>query len=389
MSEPSCAAGQARARTRAITDRAGLEQLAPEWSGLAAADGNVFCTPEWLGSWMRHYGDVCRPHVIVASGDDGGCEGLLPLVASGEGTRTRLGFPGAALADRFHPLAHPGRRRAVARRAAELLTQDAGDWGILTLDSVAEHEPWVAELVGLARGRLRHVETGREMNPCLVPSGLTWEELLATRSASLRRELGRDLRALRRGHEVVFRRTEWAEDLDRDVDSFLRLLHRRWEARGGAPVLAGSRSRAFFRDFAATALERGWLRLWLLCIDRRPVAAQCSWHCNGRHATYLPAFDPAFSKHSVGLLLLAHALRAAIEEGAEEIDLGKGGQPYKWRFASAGRPVKSVVIAHSLAVPAVAVLGRAHLRNGARRLPPGVRRRLRQKRDPLLTHGVL
>lgn len=49
---------------------------------------------------------------------------------------------------------------------------------------------------------------------------------------------------------------------------------------------------------------------------------------------WFPAYDPVFARHSSGLLLLVEMARTAAALGFAAIDLGKGPEPYKRRFAS-------------------------------------------------------
>ena len=108
-----------------------------------------------------------------------------------------------------------------------------------------------------------------------------------------------------------------------------------------------------------------------------PVAAWYGWRLGERYSYYLAGFEPRWSDASVGLLLLAHTVREAIEEGAVEYDLLLGEEAYKQRFATASRPIETVILTRAfhpmrLVARAEATLWRAH-----RRLPPRIRERSR------------
>ena len=66
-------------------------------------------------------------------------------------------------------------------------------------------------------------------------------------------------------------------------------------------------------------------------------------HFGMRSATVLnywfPAYEPAFSQHSPGLLLLEYLAEYAASRGIRRIDLGKGSELYKTRFMSGEIPV--------------------------------------------------
>ena len=87
------------------------------------------------------------------------------------------------------------------------------------------------------------------------------------------------------------------------MGTLLRLHAARWEDASAAfePELE-----AFHREFAAVALERGWLRLWICEVDGSPVAAWYGLRYAGCECFYQSGRDPAWDEHSVGFVLLAH-----------------------------------------------------------------------------------
>ena len=149
---------------------------------------------------------------------------------------------------------------------------------------------------------------------------------------------------------------------------FFALHAARWdELRGRLDDPRARRCRRSTRDFAAAALERGWLRLSFLEVEGTAVAALYGWRIGGRYAYFQAGFDTAWADASVGLVLMAHTVREAIEEGADEYDLLLGDEDYKARFATDERRVESLVVAGALRPDASAGPAR-------RRRPPGHRR---------------
>ena len=61
--------------------------------------------------------------------------------------------------------------------------------------------------------------------------------------------------------------------------------------------------------------------------------------------TIQAGFEPAWSRYSVGFLLLAETVREAIAEGAVEYDLLVGDEAFKARFATGERLGSTVLLA--------------------------------------------
>ena len=145
-----------------------------------------------------------------------------------------------------------------------------------------------------------------------------------------------------------------------------------------------SRAREFQLDFARAARAHDWLRLWFLEVDETPVAAWYGWSIGGRYLYYQAGFDPAWSDSSPGLVLLAHTIEAALEEGACEYDMLLGDEAFKTRFATASRTGRTLVVVRTAHVARALVTADVALRRLAHRLPAPIHDRVRGTVEPLL-----
>ena len=121
-------------------------------------------------------------------------------------------------------------------------------------------------------------------------------------------------------------------------------LHR--AARGRADSSFAGAAAAFHREFAAYALAHGWLRLWFLELDGRPRAAWYGFRFAGVESYYQAGRDPECRDASVGFVLLAHSIRAALDDGIREYRFLRGDEPYKYRFAESDPGLESIAVAH-------------------------------------------
>jgi CelD/BcsL family acetyltransferase involved in cellulose biosynthesis len=354
-----------------VTEMSALEALADEWRSLAERRGNAFLTPEWFFAWLGRCGESWEPRVAVVRTAGGALRGLLPLVSSKNGGRKTLRF--CPEGDRFHPVADPGDEKAVAIAAATVVAAPDGDFGSLLLENVDVQGEWWEALEEASPVTMATVERDESALPFVELAELEWEEYLAGRSRQLRSQLGRKLRSLRREHEVHFRRTQRADEVADDLGILFRLHDARWAERPGSSAFADPSVRAFHIEFARAALERGWLRLTAMEVDGVPVAALYGWLIGGRWSYYQAGFDPAWSRHSPGFLLLAETIREAIEEGASEYDMLLGEEPFKRRFATSSRTVCTVFLAPRGGRAHISAATGARLRRAWRRLPSGPR----------------
>lgn len=311
----------------------GLSAAREEWSALAERSGNLFATWEWADAWWSVYG---RGELALTGCRDatGALVAVLPLYASRRGPVRMLRFVGHGPADQLGPVCAPGDRQAVADALRRTL--DSRRWDVMLAERLAPAEGWT----GMLGGTVVH----REDSPTLQIGGRSFDEFLASRSKNFREQVKRRARKLAREHPVEYRLSD-AETLDADLDALFRLHDARWSGTDEETSAFDSERQRFHRAFAHHALDRGWLRLWVLESDGEPVAcwygfrfAQIEWY-------YQSGRNPDWERQSVGFVLMAHTIRAAFDDGMHEYRLLRGGEGYKERFASDDPGIETMALA--------------------------------------------
>jgi CelD/BcsL family acetyltransferase involved in cellulose biosynthesis len=324
----------------------GIDAGDADWARLAEAAGNVFSTPEWASVWWRHFGAGRELRVLAGRDADGSTKVVLPLYLNRSRPLRILRFVGHGAADQLGPVCAPVDRERVAAALRPLLADRRWRADLLVGDRVGGDEGW-SDLTGAT-------VLLAEPSPTLAIEGQSWDEFLASKSKNFRDQVRRRERKLAKSHELSFRLSD-AGRLDEDMSTLLRLHAARWEDGSAAfePELE-----AFHRDFAAVALERGWLRLWLAEVDGAPVAGWYGLRYANCECFYQSGRDPAWDEHSVGFVLLAHTIRSAFEDGMREYRFLRGGDAYKGRFADGDPGIETMVVGRgSLGRPAVAAAG--------------------------------
>jgi CelD/BcsL family acetyltransferase involved in cellulose biosynthesis len=314
--------------TGAMLDAERFEELERPWRRLAERGDNVFSSYEWNEAWWHCFGDGRPLRVVACENAAAELSALVPLYEAvhrparvlrlvGHGASDELGAIGAVAA---RPEAMTATRRAL----------DADPrWGLVILD----------ELPGDCRGAGRLLAV--RSSPAVTLDGEDWSAWLAGKSRNFRQQVGKVERRLARRGRLRF-------GLGEDLTAFRALHEARW----------GPHSRAFagrwplHERFARAARERGWLRIHLLLIDERPVAALYNLRFAGIESCYQAGRVPALA--GAGFVLHAHAIRTALEDGVREYRFLRGGEPYKLRFADTDRPVHTV--AYTRGAPGTALL---------------------------------
>ncbi len=327
-----------------------IEQLQPEWPRLAEQSRSIFKTWEWLLTWWEHFGRDRQP-LVTAVRSNGGLVGILPLYLWKSWPLRVIRFLGHGPGDELGPICAAADRPVVDRALRRVLAWL--DWDLVLAEQLPADQDWSA----LLGGRL----LVREGNPILQFGRDGWEGFLRGRSANFREQVARRARKLAREHAVRYRLANGSGDLQGDLDTLFRLHAARWE-RTGSAFLAHE---GFHRAFAAVALQRDWLRLWFLEIEGRAVAALYGFRFAGVESYYQAGRDPDWDGYRVGFVLLAHAVRQAGQDGMTEYRLLRGGEDYKYRFATVDPGLQTIGMPRGpVASAALPLLAELRVRQG-------------------------
>jgi CelD/BcsL family acetyltransferase involved in cellulose biosynthesis len=326
-----------------------LEAVRDEWRALAAETGNIFATWEWTSIWWRHFGRQRELLTHACYSEGGRLVAFLPLYLSATRPLRMARFLGHREADQLGPICRAEDRPGAARAMLDAISRQRLD--LFVGESLPANEGWSAFLGGKVLRRLG--------SPVLRFEGQSWDDLLASKSANFREQVRRRERKLRREHDVRFRLSDDPGRLHDDLDTLFFLHGARW-THGGEWFT--STSEAFHREFAVCALERGWLRLWILEVDGAPVAAWYGFRFGNAESYYQAGRDPDWSGASVGFVLLVHTIREALADGVAEYRFLEGSEDYKYRFTSHDPGLETIGLPQSAAgaaaVGAARTLGR-------------------------------
>lgn len=233
--------------------------------------------------------------------------------------------------DFIAPVEHAGATcRAVADFIAPL------QWDKLELFSLREDSIVRAHFIPQAKNSGMTV---REEQEDVCPQRdlpATWEDYLSLLDRTSRHELRRKMRRLAGEPGVSSETVASPDNIDKDTDDFLRLF---LDSREAKAEFLTPKMGEFFKDIARMAAQNGWLRLFFLIVSGARVAAAMVFDVGDTFYLYNSGYDKRFSHLSVGLLLKAQCIEAAISAGKKRFDFLRGREPYKYDLGGIDYPV--------------------------------------------------
>jgi CelD/BcsL family acetyltransferase involved in cellulose biosynthesis len=369
-----------------VVDPEALEALAPDWDELAVACARPGSAPALLLAWWRHMAPPGARARVVAVREGARLVGLAPfLVLDGPRGRpmARL-FGTPSLPQRSAILAARGHEGAVWAAAAEALGRSDPPPALVVLERIDGGAAWPRALANAwpGAGRARLLWGFRIPGQVLSMRAGSFDAWMAGRSRNARRDVRRTQKRVEaRGGRIVMAAER--EELLRGVAAFAEMHEARW---GDRSRLWRPDALAMLRDAGERLLPSRRLRLYLLREGDAIVATLIVFAAGGEAVAWNGAWRPDWAPVRPMMALFHRAIEDCFALGDRRLDFGEGEQQYKVRLTDGEAPVawanllprgSSYALMRALTAPERA---RGRARVAARRLPPGVQRRLREAR---------
>jgi CelD/BcsL family acetyltransferase involved in cellulose biosynthesis len=297
-------------------------------------DNHPFSTYEWLASWWKHLGKG-KELKFFSVEREGAVSLVIPVVYS---TRRVFGlkycwveFVGASSSDyqvflvtSFHQAA-----RSV-NQLIESIMEDS-DADCVVFREVPE-DSVTARLLENVNGE-RFGVSSSVINSCLyVPLPNNYETYLQTLGSNMRRNLKIWEKQALKDYRVEFVTYDKIGTIEEAMKIFFELHQKSQIAKGNRGLFSDGNERSFHIDVANAFAKKGWLALFFLTFNGKPVSTVYCYEYNGKLYAYLCGFDPEYARYRPGHLAFKNLIRYGIEKKLKEFDFLRGNEEYKTRW---------------------------------------------------------
>ncbi|MEX0902960.1 MAG: GNAT family N-acetyltransferase [Pseudohongiellaceae bacterium] len=313
--------------------------LKDEWNELVGqrSSKSLFLTWEWLYTWWKHLRDDRKLFIVLVRMNQR-LIAVAPLAV--RPMRFRRLLPGRVLeflgsgqvgSDYLALILRSGFEKQGIKAICSCIGQQKLPLEFNRVESnSAQNSALRAELE--TRG-WQTFSTTVERCPYIRFDGKSWEDYLATLGSSHRYNFRRRLRNLERDFKFRFEKATDPRRCEQFLNQLVELHNLRWRERGGSDALNTQDLVDFHHDMSQLALSNGWLRLYVITLDGNAVAALYGFQIDRIFYFYQSGIDPAYSRYSVGLVIMGLAIQAAIADGATQYDFLHGEENYKFQWA--------------------------------------------------------
>lgn len=294
-------------------------ELRAEWERLAdRANASPFLHPGFVLAWQGAFAD--GPLLLATVRRRGELAAALPLTRRG----AVLSLPANWHTPQAGVLAEDtGAARALARVLAE------ADPRRLSLAFVDPADRCTSAFgAALRNAGYSLLERTLTRSPYLEVAG-DWAAFESGMRSKARVDLRRRRRRLEERGAVSFEVQDGSSRLGELIDEVVQVEATGWKGDEATSIGSREDTLCFYREIAAWAAERGWLRLHFLRLDGQALATSFALRVNGVHFGLKMGYDVEYRQLAPGMLILHEIVRSAFEEGLKRVEMLGEDEPYK------------------------------------------------------------
>ena len=327
-----------------VNNPAALGRIKPGWDTLAqqCETKTIFQTFEWNNIWWNAFGNGNRLLVMLAE-HDGKPVGIAPLMLSEQrllGKKYRVvQFIGSDSSDYLDFIIGP-HKHDVLRAILDRLVAMSRRWDVISLSNV----PQSSTTLSIVDEHFKHGSYPARRSILFECPTYLFGDDVADGQLIRKKSLKRCLNYFQRNGQIEFRQCQTVEEAMSYLDVFFEQHIRRRALTEAPSQFLDERQRVFYRQLVEVLLPAGWLLFSVVLFNQKPIAFHFGFEYANKIIFYKPSFEPEYSRHSPGLVLIRYLLEYALDQHVAEFDFANGQEAYKLRFSNHVRRNEAVRI---------------------------------------------
>ena len=298
-------------------------------------DDNPFLTYDWLTLWWKHFGKGKELKLFTVENETA-VSLVAPVMYSTYqvfgSRRSRVEFVASGDSDYQGFIVTNLQEAARAmNQLIKRILEDSNDVDCAVFSEVPE-DSVTARLLEGVDGEVLGVHHSTTNSSPFVMLPDNYELYRQTLGSNMRRNLKLWERQALKDYRVDFIRYDKIGTVEEAMKIFFDLHQKRQISKGNCGVFSSSVKKSFHTEVANAFAQRGWLGLFFLTFNDRPISAIYSYEYNGKLYAYLCGFDPEYARYRPGHLAFKNLIQYGIQKKLKELDFLRGDEEYKFRW---------------------------------------------------------
>ena len=163
------------------------------------------------------------------------------------------------------------------------------------------------------------------------------ETFIASRSRNFRSNLKRKEKKLKSAGDLTLNIYSKLYEVEKALEEIFRIEKRSWKVMEGSAMTSDKNKKKLYSILAMKCAENGWLRIYILSIDGKPIAFDYGLLFKKRYSMLKTSYDENFKKLSPGVVLRWYVIKDLFKIKSIEHDFLWGSEPYKLQWCNGVR----------------------------------------------------
>ena len=327
-----------------------FHNLSADWNDLLGRKSfsNPFLTWDWMYTWWNTYSErisnisLC----IITVRDEGLLIGLLPGFIQLENNINTFYFMGSRFesSDYLEMICEDEKNNPVFIEDSikYLLSKQKVD--VISFNNVLYDSIFINTLKKFAsNNRIKLLIRLDSICPFIDING-SWNDYVQGLSKNMRYNLRRRTRKIQNDFHAEFRIVNNCEEIDEAINE-LFLLHQVWFSRlNKKDSFQGNLRKEFHKKIAHSFFKQDILRLFQIKVNNKTIGVLYCYEYANQLFFFQSGSDPEWSKYSVGLVIMGHAIQYSHTNRLSRFDFLRGAEDYKFNWTNKSRLMGSVYL---------------------------------------------
>jgi len=310
-----------------------------------------FLTWEWMYSWWTCYGEKQHTNslCIVTARDEDNLIGILPGYVN-----HRRAFGRSSLTFRFLGSEYESSDYLDVIRKDDDSNLIEGIFkfmiretkiDMIALYNILENQTILTVIDKLAK-KIDSQTVVKHHRICpYLPLNGDWNSFVSGLSKNQRYNLRRRTRKLFEEFHAKLSILEDSAELEVAVDELFRLHEDRFKTKQEQSIFRADLRKEFHKKVACYFLEENILKLFRLSVDDIVIASLYCYEFANKLFYFQFGMDPEWTKYSPGVVIMAEAIKYAIDRKLDYFDFMRGDEEYKFKWTDKVRNMVTMDLA--------------------------------------------
>jgi CelD/BcsL family acetyltransferase involved in cellulose biosynthesis len=316
-----------------INDYESFLSIQKEWNALLEKCPNdtIFLRHEWFKCWWDTYGQRKQLCILLVR-EDGKLLGIGPFMA------LRAYFRGlpvkiiSFIENDETPRSNViciDKHEEIIEEMITYLTEKKRSWDLICLNKIPANNGSYEVISSVcAMNKLPFIAKTSWRSPFLKIEG-DWDSFYKNTSQKFKKRHRSINNRIKRLGDISITNVTKPQDVESTIAEVFSIGETCWKHKIRKAISSTRENRQFFSKLASIASTQGWLSLWILKMNKKPVAFEYHLQYKGSVHGLRSEFDEKYAEFSPGAVLDGYIVQNIFQRGFREYDMGGSADEYK------------------------------------------------------------